>query len=1026
MSGSVIAFESFRLDVADARLLRGTQPVALTPRAFDVLAYLATHAGRLVSKEELLNSLWDDTLVSDASLVVCIREIRKALGDNARAPTFIETAHRRGYRFIADIVEADASVRDTRRDAESLTVPDMSTNSRPQRPEGVTASHSRIRTPDAHSIVGRDEQLAELQQHLRLMLAGQRQTVFIAGEAGAGKTSLTAEFVARQSGEPLLIAEGQCFEQFGEGEPYLPVLEALTQLAGGADGERVVDALTQYAPTWLTQMPSLRNQMSANAPDDHALGSSASRMLREMAETLEAIAAQTPLILILEDLHWCDYSTLDLVSYIARRRQPARLLVIGTYRPIEVILRDHALKPVKRELLSKHACAEIPLASISPAAVGEYLQRRFPDMDAVDQIAADIYRRTDGHPLFVVELVGFLAAHDKLVPNDTHVFSAPLPDTIRAMIDTQIDLVDDHVRHLLEAGSVAGVEFSAAAVAQVLGADIVEVEDHLDSLAERQQLLRSVDVARGSGPPSARYRFRHVLYQESLYERCPAARRARLHRGMAETLEQQHSPPPPELAAELATHFERARISERAVYYFRIAADRASRHYANREAAEYLSRALELTEQDSSLADLRLALIEQRGLIHRSANNIAAAAQDFEEMARAAANDGKSADQANAQFYLASVFSWVDLRKCLEAAAQAVQLAECLDDELHRRHLRGWSAYWNLLWEGWTRDDATACADAVDAARNRSNRELLGLHLGRLACFYLVESDYAAACRAAEEAMQLAVETGDASEFLVATIFRAWSCLYAGRWQDMLRLLRDGLRIAEINGHSRYALLLRLHLAQLCVEAGDYDQAVELADRSLREAIELNLGYGQLVGPIILAFACLGQHRTDEALNLLEGISQRLQRERLLMDWIWQMPLRYGLAQCHLQLGNTQRVRDEALRLPQAAAFPRGQTHEALAHLLLCEVALIERDPEAAQSEIEQALAVVSNGHLPLAEWRVLNSAARVFADSDPPLSQDYESRSNAAFEKLVNGLDSTLRPITTAIQDAEPAQAGD
>jgi len=96
MPSEKIHFEGFRLDVDDAQLLRGTARVPLTPKAFDVLAYLATNAGRLVSKQELLNSLWDDVLVSDASLVVCIREIRKALGDKARSPRFIETAHRRG------------------------------------------------------------------------------------------------------------------------------------------------------------------------------------------------------------------------------------------------------------------------------------------------------------------------------------------------------------------------------------------------------------------------------------------------------------------------------------------------------------------------------------------------------------------------------------------------------------------------------------------------------------------------------------------------------------------------------------------------------------------------------------------------------------------------------------------------------------------------------------------------------------------------------------------------------------------
>ncbi|APZ96601.1 AAA family ATPase [Fuerstiella marisgermanici] len=1006
----MIQFEDFRLDVEDAQLLRGGKRVALTPKAFDVLARLATNAGRLISKEELLNSLWDDALVSDASLVVCIREIRKRLGDNARSPQFIETVHRRGYRFIADVNEAGGA------EVKQDQAPRAETSARAsgeRQPGDSTSRHATTRTR-VSSIVGRQEEFAELDRVFRVAASGQRQTVFVAGEPGAGKTAFITDFIVQHTDESVRIAEGQCFEQFGEGEPYLPVLEALTQLTQQSDGDRIIEAITRFAPTWLTQMPSLRGRLPADVAESDALGSSATRMLREMAETLETLTIETPLILIFEDLHWSDYSTLDLISYMARRRQPAKLLIIGTYRPVEIILRNHALKPVKRELLSKQACCEIPLASISVEAVSEYLTKRFPEIETSNEIAARIHRRTDGHPLFVAELISYLAAHDKLIPTTTDVADAPLPENIRAMIDTQIDLVDDEQRKILEAGSIAGVEFSAAAIADVLGQQVLDIEDQLDSLAERQQLLQPVDDGHSVEAPSARYRFRHVLYQEALYKRCAAGRRIRLHRRLGERLEQRHVEPPPELAAQLAIHFERGHVLDRAIHFLRMAADRATRHYANREAAEYVSRAIDLIRRDPSLADLRLSLFEQRGLIYRSSANIAAAAKDFEAMAQEARRRGKVAEQANAQFCLASVFSWVDRQKCLDAAVRANQLAERLDSGLHQKHLRGWWAYWNLLWEGWTEGDAAASSAAISAARKLNDREMLCLHLSRSGCFHLVLSDYDTACRATEEAMQLATEIGDASEYLLATFFRGWACLYDGRWEEMARLLWDGLQIAETNGHDRYALLLRLQMAQLCNEAGDFDHAAELAERSLKESRELDLGYGQLVSPILLGVAYLGQDRAGEALELLEQIVQRLDNERLLMDWIWKMPLRYATARCHFKLGNLDAVRDYAAKLRLAASFPRGQTHEALSHQLLADASLRQGDSKAARAEITRALNIVQTTRLPLAEWRILQTAATAFADSDPERSQECELQSQNAFSGLVQGLNATfpsLRP---------------
>ena len=169
-------------------------------------------------------------------------------------------------------------------------------------------------------------------------LEGHRRIVFVTGEPGIGKTTFVRAFLSsipRQ--QPVRIGCGECIEQYGAGEPYMPVCEALTRLVQETDGDRVLEILRTFAPTWLAQMQSLLNEAERGKLTAAAQPVTQQRMLREMAQTLEALTGHWPLVLFLEDLHWSDVSTIELISAIARRTEPARLLIVGTYRPVEIL-----------------------------------------------------------------------------------------------------------------------------------------------------------------------------------------------------------------------------------------------------------------------------------------------------------------------------------------------------------------------------------------------------------------------------------------------------------------------------------------------------------------------------------------------------------------------------------------------------------------------------------------------------------------------------------------------------------------
>ena len=144
------------------------------------------------------------------------------------------------------------------------------------------------------------------------------------------------------------LGRGQCVEQYGGGEPYMPVFEALGRLSRDLGGERVIELLNRFAPTWLSQMPELLGSEERVRLQGQNQGVTQQRMLREMAQALEALTAEAPLVLLLEDLHWSDFSSLELISAVARRSDPARLLIVGTYRPMEMLADDHPLRTMQR------------------------------------------------------------------------------------------------------------------------------------------------------------------------------------------------------------------------------------------------------------------------------------------------------------------------------------------------------------------------------------------------------------------------------------------------------------------------------------------------------------------------------------------------------------------------------------------------------------------------------------------------------------------------------------------------------
>jgi DNA-binding winged helix-turn-helix (wHTH) protein len=462
----------WRLDLANERLWHGAEAVRLRPKSFAVLRYLVERPGQLVTKEELLQAVWPEVEVGEAVLAVSVSELRRVLQDPVQAPQFIATVPRRGYRFLA---------------------PSRHTAPLPRTPAGEAPQAAR-----RPLVVGRAAEVAQLQGWLQAALGGQRQVVFVSGELGIGKTTVVEAFLASGAAAASWQIRGQCLAHYGTGEAYLPVLDALAGLCRGPRGATLVPLLRRYAPTWLVQVPGLLSAADVEALQRTVHGSTRERMLRELAGALEALAAAHPVVLVLEDLHWSDYATLDLVAFLAQRRDPARLLVLGTYRPVEVIVRGHPLKAVVQDLGLRRHCVELRLDGLGATAVAAYLAMRFPQAPWPPGLETVLHRRTDGHPLFLVTVTDWWVQQGRVaqveghwhVPDRVEALAGAVPDSLRTLIESQLEELSTAAQALLEAASVVGEAFSAAAVAAAVEAPVAEVEQQCAALVRRGRLAR--------------------------------------------------------------------------------------------------------------------------------------------------------------------------------------------------------------------------------------------------------------------------------------------------------------------------------------------------------------------------------------------------------------------------------------------------------------------------------------------------------------------------------------------------------
>ena len=366
--------------------------------------------------------------------------------------------------------------------------------------------------------VGRGPELNKLETFLEQAIDGRGCVVFITGEPGIGKTSLGDEFLrrARARFPGLSVSRGRCVEQYGTGEAYLPFLDAVSALLEGPARDRLAAIMRTSAPTWCWQLPAAFTSTGAiETLQQETIGATKERMMREMGDALGLFSTTSPVVLLLEDLHWADPSSVDLLRHLSQRISNQRLLITGTFRPEDIERSNHPLKSFKAEMRAHKLCEEIALDSFSTTHIQDYLNDLYAPHRFPPEFAARVHEKTEGHPLFAMNLLQYLQERGDIAKtNEQWTLSRPLteiemevPESVRSMISKKVDALGEEERRTLQYASVEGQEFLSTVTARLLGVDEVDLEELLARIEKNHRFI----VVRGEeelpdGALATRYR----------------------------------------------------------------------------------------------------------------------------------------------------------------------------------------------------------------------------------------------------------------------------------------------------------------------------------------------------------------------------------------------------------------------------------------------------------------------------------------------------------------------------------------
>jgi tetratricopeptide (TPR) repeat protein len=839
--------------------------------------------------------------------------------------------------------------------------------------------------------VGRRPELIRLESLLRQAIDGNGRVALISGEPGIGKTSLADEFLrrARSLFPSLSVARGRCVEQYGTGEAYLPFLDAISALLHGPSRERLAPIMVASAPTWCSQLPVVFSSTGAvEKLQQETIGATKERMMREMGDALSRFASISPVVLLLEDLHWADPSSVDLLRHLSQRISNQRLLIAGTFRPEDIERSNHPLKNFKAEMQAHKLCEEIALDSLGPEHIQDYLNATYAPHSFPAEFATHIHDKTEGHPLFATNLLQYLQERGDITRTNEHwslirpisEMVLELPESVRSMIGRKVDSLAEEEKRALQYASVEGQEFHSTIVAGLLGIDEVDLEEMLAQLEKTHRLVVTLgETELPDGSLATRYRFAHALYQNFLYGGLVAKRRMMLHRKAGEELARRYGKRAAQIATQLALHFEQGRDFERAIEFLIRAGDNATAFYANSEAADHYTRALNLTGKlpDEVRPETVVTLFSKRGAANMALSRFNDSVEDYLRMLKHQEVFNSPERNAAALNALANtLFFSHRLDEMKSRADEALAAAKQAGSETLRldtmclmalKHL----CYGELLVARPILDDVIRSARAID------HKPALVSGLAWRGCLYFFQTEYERAIEVELEAKKLASKLRDGFLFQTSMFFLGLSQGNLGRMSEGIGTLEEAIRMAGRNGDRFWYPRMPNCIGWMHRELQDFDGAFKHDQEGLNVARQYHVLEAEANSLINLGIDHTNQGESEETISAFRETHEIFERDAWFR-WRYNIRLEAATAWYWLRGGDTNQAREFADRLLETASEYEVHKYVAEAHRLKAKIAIATGDLYAAEREFSAALDELQRYPAPLVEWKTYAALGRM------------------------------------------------
>jgi DNA-binding CsgD family transcriptional regulator len=734
--------------------------------------------------------------------------------------------------------------------------------------------------------IGRQSELRRLGEALSAAAGGEPSLVLIAGEAGVGKTRLIDEFAGRVRAEGNRVLTGGCLELGEEGLPFAPIVEALRALIVEVGRDAAIRLLGPGRADLVRLAPGLGDA----EPSEDVTGQGAqSRLFEHILGLLARLGVDRPLVFVLEDIHWADRSTRDLLLFLVRNLHAERVLAVATYRSDE-LHRRHPLRPLLSELGRHAAVEQLELGRFDRDELAEQIAAILdapPDGLVVDQL----YVRSDGNPFFAEELVA--SGVDA---------TGRLPATLQEIITARVDRLAEPSRDVIRTMSVIGRRADHDLLARLTGRQQL---DFLEAVREAvdERLIMPTD---GTNGPA--YEFRHGLVAEALYDDLLPAERTTIHGTLAALLEADAAVPGKGgRQAEIAHHWYRAHENARALPAAIRAADAALAVFAFAEAHAQLERVLELWDSVDDAGTL--AGTGRTTILERAADAAAAAGELGRAIALGrTAREALTADEdVGRRLDLSHRIAWyqwdhgdaigaertVEDALAMGDAAPPVTRARLLSDlaQLH------WSATRYAAQVGAARDALGMALIARDDAEEARARLMLGLGEAMV-------GDFSAGIGELERAMT-ALESGPEDLRSWAGVEVTHSLINTGHHRRAIEIGSAEVDRLRANGtFRRYGTYVLTFLIDALIETGRWDEASALIDDPdwpregsrasayiFEELVELACRRGDL----------------DRAHASAEAVRQRVSPTDAVFDRIWLARVEAILARTEGRLGDASR-----------------------------------------------------------------------------------------------------------------------